>query len=161
MAYAKSKSSYPAWVHAFIPTLVKAAKSGAHEDVELPFPTPERAKKARFELYGFINCLLDSKLASDKEDGQWAKSWSIAIRENEATGQWYLRFSQRNTIDETNAIFSVIAAMEEKITQAGGKVIPEAPRPPSRPRIPTLAEKLAATPGDTLLSTEDIYGTAD
>lgn len=161
MAYAKSKSSYPAWVHAFVPTLVKAARAGAHDDVELAFESKERAKKARFELYGFINCLIASKSTADKEEGEVAKSWAISLRENEETGEWYLRFAQRNTKSETAAIFAAIETLEGKITQAGGSVVPPPMAAPQRPRIPTLAEKLAREADTTPLTTEQIYGTGE
>lgn len=91
---------------------------------ELPFPTEAAAKKARFELYGFMTVLEHAKpeknisketLEADRKMAQFAKQWSIGMAFNEYIGQWVLSFNFKNSPSIMAPIFSAIFAMEEKL----------------------------------------------
>lgn len=152
MAYSKSKDSYPAWVHAFVPMLARCTEAGITTPREVERDTEVAAKKARFELYGFINALdreepkkgQDARQwAEDKRIAQLARQWAISLSFNEHTGKWILTLKQKNTSEHIGAIADVIAQMEEELKQKGvGMTDPASPQI-LRERIPDIHESLA------------------
>jgi hypothetical protein len=123
MAYAKSKSSYPAWAHSWVSIMATAAKHNRDLE-ELPFPTEAAAKKARFELYGLLTVMEhntpqkgtpEATIREDREVAQFAKQWSIGFEFNPHLEQWMLTFKFKNSPTLMSPIFNAIFAMEEKL----------------------------------------------
>lgn len=130
MAYSKSKAAYPAWVHAFVSTLARATEAGVTAPWELEYSTDTEAKKARFDLYGFINALDRPEPKKGQATQEWhedqkvarlARQWSISLSQNEFTGKYVLTMKQKNSREALGVVADVLMQMEQAIAQAQGK----------------------------------------
>ena len=152
MAYSKSKDSYPAWVHALIPMLARCTEAGIATPREIERDTEKEAKKARFDIYGYINALdsekpkkgqAEAKWAEDKRIAQLARQWAVSLSFNEHTGKWVITLRQKNTREDIGAVSDLIFQMEEELKQKGiGMTDPASPQI-LRERIPDIHESLA------------------
>lgn len=165
MAYAKSKASYPAWVHSWVDIMATSARNEAYTLDEIGFPTEGEAKKARFQLYGFIAALEHEKpkknipeaeVKKDREMAKLAKQWSIGVDFSQYTGNWELSFTYKNSPLILSPIYNVIHQMEEKLKDIRLKEYNAAHAP--KATLANYVSTPAGPPTDNLPDLPSFYG---